>query len=101
MRILQRNAIPLSQPNDEDLQVTIERLREIYTAAYDWEAPPLEVKAGGAGYQNRMRYKVRSAINEWDLLRLYPNSQPETEETEFHFGYEENTDLEKEAEDDK
>ena len=101
MRILQRNAIPLSQPNDEDLQVTIERLREIYTAAYDWEAPPLEVKAGGAGYQNRMRYKVRSAINEWDLLRLYPDSQPETEETEFHFGYEENTDLEKEAEDDK
>ena len=21
-----------------------------------------------------MRYKVRAAINEWDLMRLYPNS---------------------------
>ena len=101
MRILQRDAIPLAQPSEEDLNVTVEKLRQIYTAAYGWEAPQLEVRTGGAGYQNRMRYKVRSAINEWDLLRLYPDSQPETEETEFQFGYEENTDLEKEAKDDE
>lgn len=101
MRILQRDAIPLAQPSDEDLQTTIEKLREIYTAAYGWEAPALEARTGGAGSQNRMRYKVRSAINEWDLLRLYPDAQPETEETEFHFGYEENTDLEKEAKDEE
>lgn len=101
MRVLRHDTIPLAQPSDEYLQVTIEKLREIYTAAYGWEAPSLQVRAGGAGSQNRMRYKVRSAINEWDLLRLYPNSQPETEETEFHFGYEENTDLEKEAQDEE
>ncbi len=100
MRIIQRDTIRLEQPTEEDLRDTIEKLRQIYSVAYDWEAPQLEVRTSGAGYQNRMRYKVRSAINEWDLLRLYPDSQPETEETEFHFGYEENTDLEKEAKDD-
>ncbi len=101
MRILQREAIPLAQPSEEDLNATVERLRQIYTAAYDWEAPKLEVKIGGAGHQNRMRYKVRSAINEWDLLRLCPGSQPDIEETEYQNVYEENSDLEKEAKDDE
>lgn len=100
MRIIQRDAVRLAPPSESDLNTTMERLRQIYTAAYGWDAPPLEVRTGGAGYQNRMRYKVRSAINQWDLLRLYPGSQPETEETEFHFNYEENTDLEREAKDD-
>ena len=100
MRIIQRDAIPLEQPTEENLRHTIEKLRQIYSVAYEWEAPQLEVKTGGGGYQNRMRYKIRSAINEWDLLRLYPGSQPETEETEFHFEYEENLDLEKETKDD-
>ena len=101
MRILQRDAIPLAQPSEEDLNATVERLRQIYTAAYDWEAPKLEVKIGGAGHQNRMRYKVRSAINEWDLLRLCPGSQPDIEETGYQNVYEENSDLEKEAKDDE
>ncbi len=101
MRILQREAIPLAQPSEEDLNATVEKLRQIYTAAYDWEAPKLEVKIGGAGHQNRMRYKVRSAINEWDLLRLCPGSQPDIEETEYQNVYEENADLEKEAKDDE
>ena len=101
MRILQRDAIPLAQPSEEDLNVTMEKLRRIYSAAYGWDAPQLESRTGGAGYQNRMRYKVRSAINEWDLLRLYPDSQPETEETEFRFDYDENPELEQEAKDDE
>ena len=101
MRILQQDMIPLEEPTEEHLNSTVEKLREIYSIAYSWEAPPLAVRAGGAGYQNRMRYKVRSCINEWDLLRLYPDSQPETEEAEFQFEYDENTDLEKEAKDDE
>lgn len=100
MRILQREAIPLAEPTEEDLNTTVAKLREIYSAAYDWNAPPLPVQTGGAGYQNRMRYKVRSAINEWDLLRLYPGSQPETEGIEFQYGYAENPDLENETNDD-
>ena len=46
-----------------------------------------------------MRYKVRAAINEWDLLRLCPNARPETEGTEFSTGYEEVPELEQEPKD--
>lgn len=101
MRILQRDAISLVQPTDEDLRDTLEKLRQIYSVAYEWDAPSLQPSTGGAGYQNRMRYKVRSAINEWDLLRLFPDSRPETEGIEFQYGYDENPDLEKEAKDDE
>ena len=47
-----------------------------------------------------MRYKVRASINEWDLLRLYPDSSPEIEGSEFRHEYEENADLERESKDD-
>ena len=79
---------------------TIGKLREIYSTAYGWPAPALRAEARGAGYQNRMRYKVRASINEWDLLRLYPDYRPETEGEEFRHSYEENVDLERESKDD-
>ena len=47
-----------------------------------------------------MRYKVRTSINEWDLLRLYPDYAPDTDVREFHHTYEENKDLEKTTKDD-
>lgn len=99
MRILERETTLLTAPTDEDVNATIEKLREIYSIAYNWDAPQKERKAGGAGFQGRMRYKVRSAINEWDLLRLYPNSHPETEGTEFSARYEEVPELEQETND--
>ena len=101
MRILERETTQLGSPTDEDVNATIEKLREIYSTAYDWAAPSIEKKAGGAGFQGRMRYKVRASINEWDLLRLYPNSQPETEGTEFRPSYEEVRELEQETKDDE
>ena len=101
MRVLEREATPLEPPTDEDVNATIERLRQIHCVAYVWDAPRREGKAGGAGYQGRMRYKVRAAINEWDLLRLYPDSRPETEGTELTISYEEQPDLEKEVKDDE
>ncbi len=97
MRLLERECEPLSPPNDDDVSATVEKLRQLYSDAYDWEAPPLEGKAGGAGFQGRMRYKVRASINEWDLLRLRPGSQPHTVSEEFILTYEENTDLERES----
>ena len=97
MTILERETTSLTSPTDEDVNATIEKLRSIYSVAYGWDAPRKEGKAGGAGFQGRMRYKVRSAINEWDLLRLYPNSRPETEGTEFSAGYEEVPELEQET----
>ncbi len=100
IRLLERKCTPLTSPTETDVRETVERLRKIYSTAYDWNAPALQGETGGAGYQNRMRYKVRASINEWDLLRLYPGSSPEIVGTEFHPGYEENADLERESGDD-
>ena len=97
MLLLQREQIQLDPPNDEDVQTAVDRLRDIYSVAYDWDTPRKERSAGGAGYQNRMRFKVRSSINEWDLMRLYPNARPDTEGTEFRFGYEEDGASEQES----
>ena len=97
MRLLVRGCLPLNQPTDADVQLTMENLRRLYTDAYGWDAPAVPVSAGGAGYQNRMRYKVRAAINEWDLMRRYPDYQPNTEGEEFRHPYVENADLERES----
>ena len=99
MRLLEREVIPLKQPTDTEVRETAEKLRQIYSTAYDWDPPALQAEARGAGYQNRMRYKVRASINEWDLLRLYPDYSPETEGDEYRDTYEENVDLERESKD--
>ncbi len=88
MRSLEQSTIALEPPTAEDVKATVEKLRKIYSVAYGWEAPQLKSMAGGAGYRSRMRYKIRAPINEWDLLRLYPNSRPETVGTEFRVSYE-------------
>ena len=97
MRLLEGGCEPLSSPSDDDVNATVEKLRKLYSDAYGWDAPPLQGEAGGAGFQRRMRYKVRAAINEWDLLRLKPGSQPDTEIDEFIHEYEEDADLERES----
>ena len=84
MRLIEYECIPLNEPTDDDVHDTMERLREIYSIAYGWDAPKLPSQERGAGYQNRMRYKVRTSINEWDLLRLYPDYAPDTDVREFH-----------------
>jgi hypothetical protein len=99
MDLLERTCMPLNTPTLADVQSTVNRLREIYSAAYDWGAPEQAGRVGGAGISGRMRYQVRAAINEWDLLRLYPDSRPETEGNVFHHRYEENVDLERESKD--
>lgn len=98
MRLLEGECLPLA--SEEDARTTVASIRQIYSTAYGWEAPELPDRARGAGHQTRMRYQVRAAINEWDLLRLYPDAQPETESDDFRYTYEENPDLERVAEDD-
>ena len=100
MRLLERECIPLNEPTEDYIEKTVDRLREIYTQAYDWLAPPLASEGRGVGYQRRMRYKVRVAINQWDLRRLFPDYLPEMEGDEFHPTYEEDFDLERESKDD-
>ncbi len=99
MRLLERQCTPLSAPDEADVYHTLNTLRHIYSRAYGWDAPPLETKAAAVGYQQRMRYRIRSAINEWDLLRLYPDSRPETEGREFTHQYVEISDLETRSKD--
>ena len=100
MNLLERTCIPLNAPTNDDVNATLQKLQQIYSSAYNWEAPPLEGKTGNVGNRARMRYQVRAAINEWDLLRLYPDAQPETVSDEFHHAYTENPDLERESKDD-
>ncbi len=99
MGLLERSCLPLRSPTEEDVQETTRKLRRIYRDAYGWEPPRLEVHAGGAGIEGRMRYKVRSSINTWDLLRLVPDARPEIQVEEFRHTYEEDTALERESKD--
>jgi hypothetical protein len=97
MRLLDRKCVRLSAPTADDVRDTLETLRRLYGEAYGWEAPRLEGRARGVGIQARMRYKVRAAINAWDLLRIYPDSRPETVGGEFRHAYREDTSLEGES----
>ena len=98
MGVLQRDCVGLRPPTDADVADTVKLLREMYAKAYDWSPPALDLDAGGAGFEGRMRYKVRRAINAWDLLRLVPGARPAIEAAEFRPGYEEDPDLEAEPE---
>jgi hypothetical protein len=100
MRLLDdRRCIPLEAPTDEGIRETIEKLRQIYSEAYDWEAPTVTV-ASDAGLRDRMRYWVRASINQWDIMRIYPGVRPETVDDGYRDTYAENTDLERASPDD-
>ena len=97
MDMLEREAMPLTEPSADDVAATLETLRQLYSRAYGWEAPVLPAAGRGAGHQNRMRYRVRAAISEWDLRRLYPEYSPEIEGEEFRYSYTEDADLAQES----
>ena len=96
IRMIERDERILSEPDDEDLRTTYDRLKHIYTEGYAWPAPEIEHGIGRGG-RRRMRVYVRRWINEWDLRRLYPDAHPDIEETEFRINYEEDTALERES----
>lgn len=87
MRLLQEHCMQLEFPDREDMNRSMENLRMLYSDAYDWNAPPEEsTGVRGVGFQRRMRYKVRAAINSWDLQRLGLDvTQTETEDFEYTF----------------
>ena len=93
MRLLERGVRPLAEPDEEMLSNLYRQLRAIHSEAYSWDAP--EIDHGiGRGAPARIRSYVRRWINEWDLRRLYPDLEPEIEETELTFSREEDTTLE-------
>ena len=101
IRALEGEHIPILPPGAEELRDTLDQLRRLYGQAYQWDAPAPAVAPAAAAYRNTMRYRIRAAINEWDLRRLYPDAQPETEGREFDYRYDELPDMEKEVKDDE
>ena len=94
MRLLERGQRMLAEPDDAMLSDLYRQLREIHSGAYDWEAPEIDMGTLPAG-RRRIRSFVRRWINEWDLRRLYPESEPDIEETALEFHYQEDPLLER------
>ena len=100
MRLLEEACLQeLGRPPESAVRATLEKLRQIYVEAYGWDAPTLSSDVGGDSHRHRMRYRVRAAINEWDLRRLYPGATPQIEGEEYHPPYTEDKDLERGSED--
>ena len=93
MRLLERGVRNLEEPDGEMLLNLYHRLKAIHAQAYGWDVPDIRHDPGRGG-PGTLRSFVRRCINEWDLRRLHPESDPEIEETELTFSYEEDTTLE-------
>ena len=95
MRLIERDVHSLEEPDDEMLFDLYRRLKGIHSEGYDWVAPDIDHRIGQGG-RRRIRTFIRRWINGWDLRRLYPESEPDIEEIELEFRYDEDRDLEKE-----
>lgn len=95
MRIIEREAVPLSPPDEAVLHQTYETLKLIHGRAYDW--PPPDITGGDGRLVTRrarpMRSYVRRWINEWDLRRIYPDELVRLEEMEVTTDYTESPEL--------
>jgi len=71
---------------------TYAALKKLHSEAFGWSPPDVAgLERLGA---TRMRQYVRAWINEWDLLRLDPDFQPQTVAVTIASDYRENTALE-------
>lgn len=92
MRLIERDRLALSPPGPGALDEVRERLRRLHGAAYGWEPPALDI--GERATSTSMRQYVRRWINEWDLLRLYPDYRPSVVAERLTIDYAEDPDLE-------
>jgi hypothetical protein len=99
MRLIERGQRRLAEPDDAMLSNLYSQLKGIHSQAYNWNAPDIDSSIGQGG-RRRVRSFVRRWINEWDLRRLYPDLEPDIEETELEFHYQEDPELERPAADD-
>ena len=97
MRFIERNCIELGESDEERNRDILERLRNIYSRAYDWETPPATPLRHAAESWMKMRHRIRAPIEEWDLLRLDPETTPYIIAEEERADYTERPELEKEA----
>jgi hypothetical protein len=87
MRSLADNGLSLKRPDLNTLDETFARIRSLYVKAYDWEpataAPPRREQS------TPLRAYIRRWITEWDMRRLYPQTEVELETTEWQTDYSE------------
>lgn len=80
---------------NRDLAQVYSRTRSIYSQAYSWE-PPSEYESNNTW---RIRQHIKRWINSWDMVRLYPEYQPDIQVTQLTQSYSEDLDLEDEDDD--
>ena len=91
MRLLEREMVMLTQPDTAELNRTYSSLKQLHGQAFGWDPPDVEgLERLGA---NRMRQYVRAWINEWDLTRLDPDFEPQTQCVDVRVTYDEFPDI--------
>lgn len=76
MRVIDREMVLLTPPDDAELDQAYARLKELHGSVFGWVPPDVAgLERLGA---TRMRQYVRAWINEWDLIRQDPAYRPET-----------------------
>lgn len=97
MQFIERNCIELGESDEERSREIQERLRALYSRAYDWKTPAATPLRNAAESWTRMRHRIRAPIEEWDLLRLDPETTPSIIAEEERTDYTERPELEKEG----
>jgi len=92
MRLIQKHRMPIKPPTKHDLDEIRHKVRDLYEKAYLWHAFP---QSDVVDETAKLRVNLKRWINEWDLLRLYPDYAADTEvEVVGTGGYEEQPELE-------
>jgi len=81
----------LDAPDADELGYAYRRLKALHSEAFGWDAP--DVPGLERLGTTRMRQYVRAWINEWDLVRLDPETRPETVVVNVRSDYREDADL--------
>jgi len=94
MRVIRSKGLELRSPSREQIHATYCKVRELYSAAYDWDAPEI-ADAREYSSSTPMRQYVRAWITIWDLRRLY-HYEADVVAERPQISYEEDTDLQSE-----
>ena len=92
IEFLERNAITLRVPDQQQLRACLDRVRSLYHEAYGWQADDIDI--GPLAATKSMRQHIKSWITTWDLERLYRGHRPEIDTTDLPPNYEETKEIE-------
>jgi hypothetical protein len=87
MRSLADSGLSLKRPDGTTLDETYARIRSLYAKAYEWE--PATAAPPRREHSTPLRAYIRRWITEWDLRRLYPQTEVDLETSEWQTDYSE------------